>query len=47
MVTVKNLLKTAKRIFKSENISIYVENNSNIERKYKVKDCIYKIKEAL
>ena len=46
-VTVKDLLKTGKRIFKSENISIYVENNSNIERKYKVKDCIYKMKEAL
>ena len=46
-ITVEDLLNTAKQIFKSENISIYVENNSTIERKYKVKDCIYKIKETL
>ncbi|MCO8193721.1 pitrilysin family protein [Anaerofustis sp. NSJ-163] len=39
-ITADDLMKTAKILFKPENISIYVENNSRIERKYKVVDCI-------
>ena len=39
-ITVKDLKKTAKQIFKKKNISVYVENNSKMKRKYKVFECI-------